>query len=40
MIKIALVDKNCDVCILISGDSDFIPVMEIIKSLKKESISC
>ena len=40
MIKTALVDKNCDVCILISGDSDFIPVMEIIKSLKKESISC
>lgn len=40
MIKKSFVDKDCDVCILISGDSDFIPVMEIIKSLKKEAITC
>jgi|TARA_Y100000310_G_C20647368_1_gene797406 uncharacterized LabA/DUF88 family protein len=35
-----LVDKKCDVCILISGDADFIPVMEIIKESKKEAITC
>lgn len=40
MIKKSLVDKDCEVCILISGDSDFIPVMEIIKSSKKEAITC
>jgi uncharacterized LabA/DUF88 family protein len=40
MIKKSLVDNDCEVCILISGDSDFIPVMEIIKSAKKEAISC
>ncbi len=40
MVKKSLVDKDCDVCILISGDSDFIPVMEIIKSAEKEAITC
>ena len=40
MIKSSMVDNNCDVCILISGDADFIPVMEIIKEAKKEAISC
>ena len=40
MIRKSLVDKDCEVCILISGDSDFIPVMEIIKSSKKEAITC
>ncbi len=39
MIKKSLVDNECDVCILISGDSDFIPVMEIIKGASKEAIS-
>ncbi len=40
MIKKSLVDNDCEVCILISGDADFIPVMEIIKESKKEAISC
>jgi len=40
MIKKSLVDNDCEVCILISGDADFIPVMEIIKSAKKEAITC
>jgi len=40
MIRKSLVNKECDVCILISGDADFIPVMEIIKESKKEAISC
>jgi len=39
MIRTTLVNKRCDVCILISGDSDFIPVMEILKRLGKEAIS-
>lgn len=39
MIKKILVDKKCEVCILVSGDSDFIPVMEIIKDAKKEAIT-
>lgn len=40
MIKKSLVDRECDVCILISGDADFIPVMEIIKETKMEAITC
>jgi uncharacterized LabA/DUF88 family protein len=40
MIKKSLVDRACEVCILISGDADFIPVMEIIKWAKKEAITC
>ena len=39
MIKKSLVDDDCDVCILLSGDADFIPVMEIIKEAKKEAIT-
>ena len=39
MIKKSLIDKDCEVCILISGDSDFIPVMEIIKNAKREAIT-
>ena len=40
MIRKTLVDKECQVCILISGDADFIPVMEIIKDSKNEAITC
>jgi len=40
MIRKTLVDKECKVCILISGDSDFIPVMEIIKDAGYEVIIC
>ena len=40
MIKKSFVENECEVCILISGDSDFVPVMEIIKEAKKEVISC
>lgn len=38
MIRKSLVEKECEVCILISGDSDFIPAMEIIKRAKYEVI--
>jgi len=40
MIRKTLVERECDVCILISGDADFIPVMEIIKNAKYEVIIC
>jgi uncharacterized LabA/DUF88 family protein len=40
MIRKTLVEKECDVCILISGDADFIPAMEIIKDAKYEVIVC
>ncbi|PIN95312.1 hypothetical protein COU53_00015 [Candidatus Pacearchaeota archaeon CG10_big_fil_rev_8_21_14_0_10_30_48] len=40
MIRKTLVDKECRVCILISGDSDFIPVMKIIKKAGYEIIVC
>jgi len=39
MIKKSMVDNACEVCVLISGDADFIPVMEIIKDAKKEAIT-
>lgn len=32
MIKESLISKNCDACILISGDADFTPALELIKS--------
>jgi len=40
MIRKTLVEKECQVCILISGDSDFVPVMEIIKKAGYEVIVC
>ena len=40
MIKETLVEKECNVCILISGDADFIPAMEIIKNAGYEVITC
>lgn len=36
MIRETLVKKECEVCILISGDADFIPAMEIIKEVGYE----
>jgi uncharacterized LabA/DUF88 family protein len=40
MISKTLVKKECDVCILISGDADFIPAMQTIKEAKYEVIVC
>jgi len=40
MIRKTLVDKECQVCILISGDADFIPAMQIIKDAGYEVIIC
>ena len=40
MIRKTIIDKDCECCILISGDADFIPSMEIIKKVKYEAITC
>ena len=40
MIRKTLVEKKCEVCILISGDADFIPAMQIIKDAGYEVIIC
>ena len=40
MMRKTLVEKACKVCILISGDSDFIPSMQIIKDAGYEVIVC
>lgn len=39
MIQNSLVDNVCDVCILISGDTDFVPAVNLIKKGGKEVIS-
>ena len=40
MIKKSIIDKECDVCILISGDADFVPAFSLIKEIGKEILSC
>lgn len=39
MIRKCLIENECDVCVLISGDADFIPAMQTIKDAKKEVIT-
>ncbi|MFH1649558.1 MAG: NYN domain-containing protein [Candidatus Woesearchaeota archaeon] len=39
MIRSALIDADCDVCILVSGDADFIPGMDLIKQKGKKVLS-
>jgi uncharacterized LabA/DUF88 family protein len=39
MIEASLVDDVCDVCILLSGDADFLPMMNVIKRQGKEVIT-
>lgn len=36
MIKLCLMDGECDVCILISGDADFVPSLNLIKDKNKD----
>lgn len=31
MLNLSVIQKECDCCILISGDADFVPVLELIK---------
>jgi len=39
MVRKTLIEEECDVCLLISGDADFIPAMQTIKDSKKEVIT-
>ncbi len=39
MIKESIIDKSCDAGILISGDADFTPALELIKSHGKEVLT-
>ncbi len=39
MLNLSVLEKECDHCILISGDADFVPASEIIKHHGKEVIS-
>ncbi|MFH1452338.1 MAG: NYN domain-containing protein [archaeon] len=39
MISKVLVEEVCDCCVLISGDSDFVPVMQLIKKAGKEVLT-
>lgn len=39
MIKESVIDKRCDVCVLISGDADFVPALELIEKAGKEVLS-
>lgn len=39
MISKSVINGECDCCILISGDGDFIPAMQVIKDSGKEALS-
>ena len=39
MMNFCLIKGLCDVCILVSGDADFLPAMKLIKEQRKEVIS-
>ncbi len=39
MIKKSVVDDDCDVCILISGDTDFVPAVTLINGTGKKVLS-
>ncbi len=39
MIKKSIIDNECDVCILISGDTDFVPAVKLIQKANKEVLS-
>lgn len=39
MVDRAIVNDGCDCCVLISGDSDFVPIMQLIKDSGKEALT-
>ena len=39
MLNLAVIEDKCDVCILISGDADFVPALDIIKNKGKEILT-
>ena len=40
MVKEAIINRGCDVCVLLSGDADFLSAIEIIDGLGGECVSC
>jgi uncharacterized LabA/DUF88 family protein len=39
MVSKTLLEKKCDCCVLITGDSDYVPMMQLIKKLGKEVLT-
>ena len=39
MLRLSAIENDCDVCVLISGDGDFVPALEIIKQHKKDILT-
>ncbi len=39
MLSKTLLEKKCDCCVLITGDSDYVPMMQLIKKLGKEVLT-
>ncbi len=39
MINLSLIENKCDVCVLISGDADFVPVLNILKNKNIEILT-
>src|SRR3989344_2683207 len=39
MIKKSVIEKACDVCVLISGDADFVPALKVVQEGGKEVLS-
>ena len=39
MLRLSTIENACDVCVLISGDADFVPALEIIKNKGKEVLT-
>ncbi len=39
MLRLSTIENDCEVCVLVSGDADFVPALGIIKSHKKEVLT-
>jgi len=39
MLNLSIIENKCDTCVLISGDADFVPALEIIKNKGKEVLT-
>lgn len=39
MLNLSIIENKCEVCVLISGDADFVPALEIIKNKGKEILT-
>ena len=39
MLRLSTIENDCEVCVLISGDADFVPALDIIRNHKKEILT-